>query len=253
MAPGMYHPCLSGRDTSLTGKDRAGLEGKLQRFWNISCKLLIFGDGQPIHVLQPAPPGLGILATWDEPATQTRFRHSLSLIEQRDAALCHVWRQLSWAIWLEGSLEHSGELWAQLLPEALVELVWQAIKAWCLAPRQGAEGLSEVLERNAAISSCSLSLLLLCWSQVAVDSCKECILGVERCLRWCKEALWCVGAVVCLQGLRCLLRALEAVQCDCLQRLCGCVELRDGRLSLALSGEMVEPEGGLPACWSLST
>ncbi len=172
---------------------------------------------------------------------------AFALVEQRDAALCHVWRQLSWAIWLEGSLEHSGELWAQLLPEALVELVWQAIKAWCLAPRQGAEGLSEVLERNAAISSCSLSLLLLCWSQVAVDSCKECILGVERCLRWCKEALWCAGAVVCLQGLSCLLRALEAVQCDCLQRLCGCVELRDGRLSLALSGEMVEPEGGLLA------
>ena len=127
---------------------------------------------------------------------------AFALVEQRDAALCHVWRQLSWAIWLEGILEHSGELWPQLLPEALVELVWQAI--WCLAPRQGAEGLSEVLER-------SLSLLLLCWSQVAFDSCKECILGVERSLRWCKEALWCAGAVVCLQGLSCLLRALEAV------------------------------------------
>ena len=71
------------------------------------------------------------------------------------------------------------------------------------------------------ISSCSLSLLLLCWSQVAVNSCKELILGGKRRLRWRKEALRRAGAVGCLQGLSCLLRALKAVQCDCLQWLSG--------------------------------
>ncbi len=88
---------------------------------------------------------------------------AFALVEQRDAALCHVWGELSWAVWLKGFLEHSGELWPQLFPEALVELVGQAVEAWSFAARQGAEGLGEVLKGDAAVSSCALSLLLLCW------------------------------------------------------------------------------------------
>ncbi len=78
-----------------------------------------------------------------------------------------------------------------------------------------------------------------------VQSCKELLLGLERCLGWRKEALRRAGAVVCLQSLSCLLCALEAVQRDCV--LSGSAKLCDGRLSLALSGEVVEPEGGLLA------
>ena len=66
--------------------------------------------------------------------------------------------ELSRTAWLEGFLKHFGELWSQLVPEALVELVWQAVKAWSLATRQGGEGLGEVLKGYAAVCSCSLSL-----------------------------------------------------------------------------------------------
>jgi len=82
------------------------------------------------------------------------------LVEQRDAALCHVRGKLSWAVWLKGFLEHSGELWPQLFPEALIEFVGQAVKAWSFTARQGAKSLGEVLKGDTAVSSCALSLVL---------------------------------------------------------------------------------------------
>ena len=78
-----------------------------------------------------------------------------------------------------------------------------------------------------------------------VQSCKKPVLGYERGLGWGEEALRRAGTVVRLQSLSCLLCALETVQRDTV--LSGSAKLCDGRLSLALSGEVVKPEGGLLA------
>jgi len=88
---------------------------------------------------------------------------AFTLVEQRDAALCHVRGELFWAVWLKGFLEQSGEFWPQLFPKALKELVGQAVEAPNLAARQGAKGLGEVLKGDAAVASCALSLVLLVW------------------------------------------------------------------------------------------
>ena len=84
----------------------------------------------------------------------------------------HLPRALGHVSWqrgcsrLEGLAEHGGELWAELAPEALVELIRQAVKAWRLTMRQALKRIGEILQANAAIAGCALSLLTLLRRQV---------------------------------------------------------------------------------------
>ena len=91
-----------------------------------------------------------------------------ALVEQGDSSLGHVSWQRGCA-WLEGLAEHGGELWAILAPEALVEFIWQAAKAWRLTKRQALERLGELLQANAAVACCILSLLSMLWRYVQIQ------------------------------------------------------------------------------------
>ena len=113
----------------------------------------------------------------------------LALVEQGDSALGYVGWQGSCAR-LEGLAEHGGELWAELVPEALVELIWQAVKAGRLATRQGLERLGEILQADAAIAGCALSLLPLLRRKVQIQCHEELLLRLWRCLGRREEALW---------------------------------------------------------------
>ena len=90
---------------------------------------------------------------------------------------------------LEGLAEHGGELWAKLIPEALVELIWQSVKAWRLATRQALERLGELLQADAAVACCTLSLLALLRREVQIQCHEELLLRLRRCVRRRKEAL----------------------------------------------------------------
>ena len=81
----------------------------------------------------------------------------------------------------------SGPSWP---PEALVELVWQAIKARRLATRQRPERLGEVLHADAAIAGCALSLLPLLRREVQIQCHEKLLLRLLRRLWRRKEALW---------------------------------------------------------------